>query len=959
MSMEILSRSTFSVNHPPDLIMKRVRHSKTKRSAGWVLALGVLTWFLVSSTPARSQEGYVVRTDGRLLFIDTAGNGQPTVGNTLRLLATNGSEEQAMGIARIVSGSGRFVRAEVVEFAPGVTEGTLVSAARAGDLRVAVSGTAATDGQANDDPTEPMLQSAFGSMEGRVRQVVDQLVYVEGMKDSVPLWSTLSAASGNAQGESFEVIKELGDLLVAHNVSPTGSHPQQEDRLIGVARGDGNPRRSRRTVYATRVDEGPDLDGRLDDPVWGQARPIRGFVQREPDYWMPGTDPTEARVLYDEDNLYIGFECASETPERIVANNMRRDEILSGDDHISVLLDTYNDRQNGFFFFVNPHGTQRDLLLSNEGRTSNDSWDANWKSKTHRHEGGWSVEMQIPFDQLRFKEGATTWGLNLGRGVSAKNEEVALVVGTQSSSGRARYWTSDIAELRGMEGVRSKRLLQIKPYILPSSSRDRLAIDPEQKQTFESGADLRYGITSNLTLDLSYNTDFAQVEGDQEQVNLTQFSLFFPEKREFFLEGANVFSFGEAAVTRGSDARPPTLLFNSRRIGLEDKRLVPIVLGSKIAGKVGRTSLGVMNALTDNTTFQDVDGQITVPRSNFSVVRMRQDLLARSNVGFIFVNKQTSIPDSGWDSYNRAGGLDFSYSPTRSLNFKGFAARTWDSELNPGNAFWARADYRGSLADWRAIFLDVDDFFEPEVGFVNRRGDLDGFRRYESRYGIEPRIRTWGIYSARFRLGSKIFTDRQNDLKNAETTFEISLENFQSDDFDLEVVWERDEVVEPFEPSDRRPDVVIPAGTYDFVSTKAGVRTSRNRKLQGQVDFEAGSFYTGDKYTLTVRSAIKPSGRFNVETEYETNWLRMPEGNVNVQLVNARLIYSFTTDFFVKLFTQWNNEDELASFNFLVNYRYRPGSDIFLVYDQAFGTIGGFEERNRALLLKLSYLLGI
>ena len=187
----------------------------------------------------------------------------------------------------------------------------------------------------------------------------------------------------------------------------------------------------------------------------------------------------------------------------------------------------------------------------------------------------------------------------------------------------------------------------------------------------------------------------------------------------------------------------------------------------------------------------------------------------------------------------------------------------------------------------------------------------------------------------------------------------MSIENYASDDFDVEVIWERDEVVEPFMPSDRRPDVVVPSGTYDFVSTKAGVRTSRSRKLQGQVDFEGGSFYTGRKYTLSVRNAFRPSGRFNLETEYETNWLRMPQGNLNVQLVSTRVTYSFTTNFFVKFFGQWNNEDEVASGNFLMNYRYRPGSDLFLVYDQTYGTTNGFKERNRALLLKLSYLLGL
>ncbi len=884
------------------------------------------------------------------MFVDLGLNGTPGSGRILHLVSrTNG----LLGTIRVLSGSGRFARAELVELAPGITEQMLNLAIDEG-VRVTAQ-TSETNGENGTlDGSMAPPTSVFGSTEGRISQVAPNLVYIEGMQGSVPLWSEVSTASGD---ESFEVIKELDDeVLVARSLTTS---PDLHERVIGVSRGDGDPGRPRRVAHATRVEDGPNLDGKLDDPAWASAEPIRGFVQRTPDYWMPATDLTEARVVYDDDNLYISFECLTQTPDRIVANNMRRDVILSGDDHVSVLLDTYNDRQNGFFFFVNPHGTQRDLLLSNEGRTINDSWDANWQSKTHRHGRGWSVEMQIPFDQLRFKEEASAWGINLGRGMAAKNEEIALVVGTRSSSGRARYRTADIGELQGMEGVRSKRLLQIKPYVLPGVSRDRLAIDPARQQSFESGADLRYGLTSNITLDLSYNTDFAQVEGDQEQVNLTQFSLFFPEKREFFLEGANVFDFGEAAQSRGGDSRPPTLLYNSRRIGLEDKRRVPITLGSKIAGKVGRTSIGVMNALTEAASFQDSDGTFTVPRSNFSVVRMRQDLFSRSNVGFIYVNKQTSVPGVGWKDYNRSGGVDFSYSPTTRFNVKGFAARTWDDSSSPGNAFWGTIDYRGPLVDWRAIVLDIDDFFEPEVGFINRRGDLTGFRRYEGRIRAEPQPRAWGIQSVRFGLESQMFTDRDNDLKNAETTFEISIENVHSDDFDLEMIWEQDEVVDPFTPSDRRPDVEVPPGTYDLVSAKAGVRTSRSRKIQGQVDFEGGSFYTGRKYTLSTGTSIKPSGRFNLETEWESNWLRMPEGNLNVQLVNTRMTYSFTVDFFVKLFAQWNNEDQFASFNFLVNYRYRPGSDVFLVYDQGFGTLDGFKDQNRALLLKVSYLLGL
>ena len=400
---------------------------------------------------------------------------------------------------------------------------------------------------------------------GIVKEITGDLAYVSGLNGAATMGSQLQVDNGS----TLQVIKKLDDdVLVARVVEENGSPVKVADRIRVVTTQTSGD--APRAVYATRVDQGPKMDGRLDDPAWQNAKPIEGFVQRDPGYWVPSTERTTARIVYDQRKIYFGFECFDSEPHKIVANNMRRDSQLWGDDNVQILLDTYNDRQTGAFFFVNSLGAKRDLILSREGRTYNEDWDCIWEAKGHRDDKGWSVEVAIPFDQLRFKdEKDAVWGINLARFIARKTESTALMVGQRSTSPTQRYRTTDLAELRGLKSLKTRRVFQIKPYALPGAVKDLQADDPSAQTSFESGVDLRYGLTPNMILDLSYNTDFAQVEGDQEEVNLTQFSQFFPEKREFFLEGSSLFDFGEAATRRGGDSRPPTILFYSRRIGLE------------------------------------------------------------------------------------------------------------------------------------------------------------------------------------------------------------------------------------------------------------------------------------------------------------------------------------------------------------------------------------------------------
>jgi hypothetical protein len=791
---------------------------------------------------------------------------------------------------------------------------------------------------------------------GTVSRIAGDLVYVEGLNDQVQLGSYLETIrSDSISTTGLRVIKILDQMLVTIKIQNSSPPVKINDQVRVIS--DKPIVLTDRIVTAVRIADGPRLDGRLDDAAWESAIPIEGFVQRDPEYWMPATENTVARIVYDEAKIYFGFECFDSQPQLGVANNMRRDSEIFGDDNIQILLDTFNDRQTGVIFFTNPLGAKRDVLLSNEGRTFNEDWDCIWEVKCLRHEKGWNAEIAISFSQLRFKEAEEMiWGINLGRFVARKNEDAALMVGRYYSSPRVKYWTSYLGLLKGLKSIKPKRLFQMKPYVLPGTSKDFIAPNSVEDQSFETGLDMRYGITSNLTLDVSFNTDFAQVEGDQEQVNLTQFSLFFPEKREFFLESASLFDFGEAAERRGGDDKPPTLLFYSRRIGLEEGQPIPIIFGGKLSGKTGRTSIGALNVLTDSENSGD-DIQIT--RNNFSVVRIKQDVLERSNIGIIAVNKQKNQNSQNWDHYNRAGGFDFSLSPSRELNIQGFYARTWDSKIDASDdARFAQIDYSGSRYAGRFTYLDIEDQFIPEVGFVNRRRGLQGFKRYEGQAYIRPSPSFWDIRSIRIGPEVQIIADQQNDLQFWSAAFDISTQFNSSDRFGLTLEQTFDKVTEAFQPS-RRSNIEIPIGDYHSTTFSLSPRTSRARKLQIEAKVEAGTYFTGNRYSFEFESAFRPSGRLSMETIYNFNWIRLPEGNLNVQTLSNRLLYSFTTEFFIKLFTQWNNDKELVSANFLLNYRFRPGSDLFFVYDHGFNTENGLYQTNRAILIKLSYLIGM
>jgi hypothetical protein len=427
---------------------------------------------------------------------------------------------------------------------------------------------------------------------------------------------------------------------------------------------------AKKTTWPVRV------DGLLQEPAWRSAPVVGDFVQKEPQEGAPASERTEVRILYDDANLYIGVVCFDGDPSRIVAREMRRDIELTNEDMFEVIIDTFHDHRNAFLFAVNPLGARRDALIRDEGGSLNVDWDGIWTVRTHRDSAGWSAEIAIPFTTLRFRDSdEQNWGINFARLIARKREEIYWTPILRSYGWLGRFKTSYFGHLAGLRRLRQGTRVQAMPYVIGGGKKEDR---PEPfLGTANLGLDLKLRLTSNITGDLTVNTDFAQVEADQERFNLTRFDLFFPEKREFFLEGADIFRFGE----RFQEHEPPsTLLFFSRTIGLsEDGREIPVLGGLKVTGKAGPYTLGLLDILTDRTSYDEDGERIDIRRANNAVVRLKRDIFAKSSVGIMVLSKD-AVGGGGTD-FNRAGGLDFNLAFGESIRAGGFLAKTFSPGL--------------------------------------------------------------------------------------------------------------------------------------------------------------------------------------------------------------------------------------------------------------------------------------
>ncbi len=712
------------------------------------------------------------------------------------------------------------------------------------------------------------------------------------------------------------------------------------------------------SVRAVRIDEDVDIDGDLNEAVYSRVEPIADFVQNLPDEGAPASEKTEVWVFYDDDAIYVTAKNYESVPEvDWVANEMRRDTSqLRTNDSFSVMLDTFLDRRNGVAFLVSPIGGFSDFAISNEGdagRGVNFDWNIVWNSRVGRFDGGWTVEMEIPFRSLRYEPGEEqTWGIQFRRIIRRLNEASYLtdipISAARGNSLVAGMWRiSEAAVLNELEVPPRNFNLEIKPYGLGTVSTNRL-VNPEVNDEFdgEAGVDVKFGITNNLTADFTYNTDFAQVEVDERQVNLTRFNLFFPEKREFFLEGRGNFSF-----TQPRNLDIPTMFF-SRRIGLEQGQVVPIDVGARLTGKIGDFDVGALSIGTDGGGLDGIES------TDFSVLRLRRDILSRSRVGIMLTDRSNS---SVGDGSNQLYGVDGQFNFLTDFEISGFAAKTDTTGLKGDDkSYMGNFAYNGDRYGFRSGYLVVEDNFNPEIGFKRR----NNFKQYEGGARFSPRIAS-SESIRRFVLEANTesyWSATTDDLETRKHELSFTTEFEQGDQLGLLVVDEHEMLTRPFNIA---PGVVLQAGKYDFTSYELSYRLGTQRQFSGLISLRSGDFWSGTNTALGLSAGrLELSPQLSVEPSYALNKVELPEGDFRTELGRLRVTYTITPRMYFSGLVQYDSRASSFSSNLRFRWEWAPGSELFVVYSDdrntdPFMNPSSLELRNRGLAIKFNRLFQI
>jgi len=712
---------------------------------------------------------------------------------------------------------------------------------------------------------------------------------------------------------------------------------------------------------AVVVGTSPVMDGEvLGDPAYADAMLVTGFVQSRPFEGQPSSERTEVRIVHTTDTLYFGVVCYTDDPSTIIAADSRRDSDLTETDSFRIMLDTYLDGQNGFIFGTSPAGVEYDGQVTNEGQGSgrgsgggggrpgsqqagsgggfNLNWDGAWQVSTSVTDIGWTAEIAIPFRTLRYPTSdIQSWGMNFQRNIRARNEQ--------------SYWSpmprqydinriSLAGELQGLQ-VPPQRNLQFSPYVLGQALRKTESA--RNTQTGDIGADLKYSVTPSMTLDLTFNTDFAQVEVDDQQINLDRFALFFPEKRPFFLENAGLFSVGQPGSID---------IFFSRRIGLGHGQPVPIIAGGRLSGKIGTNSnIGFLNMQT-----QSVEGT-RLAQQNFTVGRFRQDLANRSNVGAIFVNRQATGSLADDHDYNRTYAFDGRFGIGQGGTLSGFAAKT-DTPGKPSSnahAYGFSAAHETEQVRLNIGYTEVAPNFNPEVGFLSRRS----YRRVNATVFTTFRPANFiGIHELRPHVTHNTFFE-----------FDTGLHETQLTHIDNHFEWRNGYEVHTgmnisregvFEQFDIFPGVSVRPGTYDHKEVQIRSNTNRGAPISASFDAIVGGQFGGDRVTVTPSIAARVGETVNTSVEWSHNAFRLPGGDFTTNLLRVRTAYSFTTRMFLQALVQYNDRADLWSSNIRFGLLSDANTGLFVVYNDIQGLGSEIPSgAGRTLTLKYSYLLDL
>jgi hypothetical protein len=697
----------------------------------------------------------------------------------------------------------------------------------------------------------------------------------------------------------------LLSLLVASWCSPSSSEA-------------GTPQGESRTAHAVRVDRAPKVDGTLSDPLWQSAEPITNFLQREPYEGQPPTEKTEVRILYTRRAAYFGIVCHDSDPKRIVATELRRDASQDLDDYFEIVIDATHNHRNAYVFQINPLGTQHDGLI-NEGDRSGDSefdsgWDGVWISEAHITADGWTATIEIPFSTLNFiQSDDVIWGLNFKRFIRQKNEE-DLWSAWKRTSGISKI--SQAGELSGLREINSGRLLIVKPYALggfrhvPAGAASAAGLQPGMSRLLTGGLDIKIGLRSNLVANLTANTDFADADVDIQQFNLTPFKLFFPEKRQFFLENAGIFDF---------PMQSGDLLFFSRQIGVDNLtgQQVPINGGGKVTGTLAGFDVGIMDV---NTRSNGPN-----PYANYAVVRIKHSLPGGSYIGAMGIDKRsgkTALP------YNQTGGVDTRLVFYKNLIVTGFVAESRTPGVSSGQTdLGAEVRYRTNWLDAGYAHKKIGPNFNPEVGFIERTDSNSDFG--DVTFRVRPKFS--GIREMNFEGFLFHSPDTHGVLQTQEwqTTFRAEFHNGAYTDDDIVDVFTQ-RLTEPF---NIYKNIFIPVGMYHWARHQFTYGSPQDRKFIIRLFERFGTYYGGHLNEARIRVSYRPNARMSFALGPQWNRFRLPQGNFSVVVGSFEANYAFSRFLSLSTLVQLDTANtHAASANIRLRWNYRPDSDLYVIY---------------------------
>ena len=667
-------------------------------------------------------------------------------------------------------------------------------------------------------------------------------------------------------------------------------------------------------LRAYKIDKKIKFDGVLSEPAWQQAMHISNFTQRDLSYGEPVTERTETAVLYDNNTLYIGVWCYQKDPAKIVAKNLNRDFNYESDDNFQILISPFNDNRNGYLFVVNPNGARADVQVYS-GEDGNDDWNGVWDCKTTITDEGWFAEIYIPFTTLQFKRGSELhWAINFERDIVSENEQ-SLWQGW--SRDYSIFAVTNAGNLVGIKDIAYAKKFELKPYGLAGWRHDK---DEGNSYPLKLGGDLNIYLSPTLKLNLTSYTDFAQVEADRIPVNLSRFGVFYPEKRQFFLEGYDMYNYYLGDRNNA---------FYSRQIGVEDGEQVPIIAGARLYGKVGKNNIGFLNiqeGKTDSTS-----------STNNTVFRYKRDVGKQSFIGGIFTNKISNTTS------NQVVGIDAAYQTSHFLKHKnlvvaGSITTSMEKFTFQKEAITYRAyiDYPNDLVDNYMAIGSMQGSFNPELGYIRRTN----YNSYSWYFRISPRVLTkygvkrlllkpWGFTAYYTRTTGELESFR-NETRPLGAVFR------SGERFEVNLIQSFDRLDEAFELTD---DIIIPRGKYWMYKYELQFETYQARRVWVAIFYNWGGFYNGRIKTFESELGVNVNKHLNFNGGYSLNIVNFSQGEVITNELSLYLNYAFTTKINFSLFSQYNDLDQVMLYNFRLHWIPKVGSDLYVVYNI------GYEER--------------